>query len=501
MKQLMHSFKGTTAPPEVLDAIKTGDISAICLFGYNVESLQQIRKLVMSMREAARSGGQQPPIIGIDQEGGQLIAITGGTTELPGNMALGAAQSPELAQKAGEILGRELLAIGINMNFAPSLDVNINPQNPVIGIRSFGDDPQLVGELGTALIKGMQAQNVIASAKHFPGHGDTNSDSHHATPRVDHPRERLDEIELKPFAIAIADGVQAVMSSHIIFSEFDDERPGTISPRIMQELLREELGFTGITITDAMDMHAVSSLGHKFAVEQAILAGNDLVLLGHLPGQIDLMKQLKHMESSASLERIEAIRANLTWELPDFSVIGCAEHTAIAQEIADKSITLVRDNDRLPLNLSDDQTIAIITVTSGNLTPADTSGGVEVKFAHSIQQRHHNILEVAISHQATKQDISDAVKAVECADVVIVGTISAEIYREQAQLVNALIELGKSPIVVAMRTPYDLIAFPDVQTYLCTYGIRDASMEAVARVLFGEIIAEGILPCNLPEFA
>ncbi|CAG1773069.1 partial Beta-hexosaminidase A, partial [uncultured bacterium] len=186
MIQLMHSFRGTTLPEAVREAVRRGEIAAFCLFNFNVVSPAQLRELTLALYAAAAEGGLPPPIIGMDQEGGQLIAVSEGTTELPGNMALGATRSPELAEQAGRVLGRELLAMGVNMNFAPSLDINNNPANPAIGIRSFGDDPNLVSVLGRALIRGIQAEGVIATAKHFPGMGDIESDSHFALPVVPH---------------------------------------------------------------------------------------------------------------------------------------------------------------------------------------------------------------------------------------------------------------------------------------------------------------------------
>ena len=497
MRQLMHSFRGTRVPHEVLSGVASGEITAFCLFAYNVESPQQVYEMVQTIHSAARDNGHPPPIVAIDQEGGQLIAITGGTTELPGNMALGATRSPELARKAGEVLGRELLAMGINMNFAPSVDVNINPQNPVIGIRAFSDDPELVGELGEALIQGLQSQGVMASAKHFPGHGDTSNDSHHTVPRVDHPLERVNEVELKPFIRAIKAGVQSVMSSHIIYSAWDENNPATLSQRIMKDLLRDELGFTGLTLTDAMDMHAVSHAGHVDAVKRAIAAGNDLALLGHLPDQLEMMQQLKHLEQSDSVRRIDAARANLSWDFPDMTIIGCEEHQAVAREIAEKSITVVRDNGRLPLKLSDEQVIAVITTKPADLTPADTSSMVNIRLAEAITKRHPNTIALEIAHEPSAEEIAAILAATEQADMVIMGTISAEIYAGQAALVEALYQREQDPIVVSMRTPYDMIAFPYIATYLCSYGIRDVTIEAVARVLFGEITPTGQLPCDL----
>ena len=203
MQQLMQSFEGHTAPPEILKAVQQGSLAAICLFTHlNVASPAQLHEMTAQIHRAAQQGGQLTPLIAIDQEGGQLIAITNGATELPGNMALGATRSPLLAMQAGQVLGRELLAMGINLNLAPAIDVNVNPANPVIGVRSFGDDPSLVSELGAAFIKGIQGVGVLASAKHFPGHGDTDNDSHLASPVVAHDLDRMNAVELAPFRAA-----------------------------------------------------------------------------------------------------------------------------------------------------------------------------------------------------------------------------------------------------------------------------------------------------------
>ncbi len=499
MKQLMVSFKGYTAPPEILTAVQRGDIATFCLFTYqNVESPAQLRELNMSLRKAAQVGGQPPPLIGIDQEGGQLIAIAGGATELPGNMALGAARSPELAEKAGRVLGRELLAMGVNLNFAPSLDVNINPDNPVVGIRSFGDDPALVAELGIAQIRGMQAEGVIATAKHFPGHGDTGVDSHHEAPIVDHSINRMRSIELLPFQSAIEAGVTAVMTSHILFTAVDDQKPATLSSKILEGLLRQQMGFEGLIISDAMDMYAVARYGWQESVQAALEAGNDLVLLGHLPNQLELNRLLSQWHRPASDARIFQARQSSPAELPPLSVVGCAEHQAIAQEIADRSITLVRDNGVLPLRLSPDDQITVVTIRPSDLTPADTSSQVAMTLGAALQKRHPNVTIFEISYHASENELAGILEATREADILIIGTINAEQDAHQGHLVRAIWERGQRPIVIAMRTPYDLASFPMIETYLCAYGIREVTTEAIAKVLFGEIGATGILPCAIP---
>jgi len=499
VQQLMHSFKGFEAPPEVLAALWRGEIAAVCLFANtNVASPQQVRTLSLSMRQAAREGGFPPPIIGIDQEGGQLIAIEGGATELPGNMALGATRSSALAEQAGRLTGRELLAMGVNLNFAPSLDVNVNPANPVIGIRSFGDNPALVAELGTAFIRGLQSEGVLATAKHFPGHGDTEADTHYHLPMVAHSLERMDDVELVPFRAAIQAQVAAVMTAHVVFEALDSKNAATMSSRVIDDFLRSVMGFHGLIITDAMDMHAVAQFGSESSITSAIEAGVDLVLLGHLPDQMALHQSLKLLARPDALARIQAARLKTPYELPPLDIVGSAEHQAIAQQIADRSITLVRQANQLPLRPGPEDLIVVITPTPTDLTPADTSSHVDIVLANAIRQRHARVKAFELPPQASREQIAALLQAVEAAHTVIVGTINAVQDRSQIDLIEALYQRGQSPIVVALRAPYDLMAFPMIPTYLCAYSIRPVTMEAVARVLFGEIEPTGILPCTIP---
>ncbi len=497
MRQLMHSFHGQEAPAAVLEGVRGGQIALFCLFrGLNGHSPADFRALTDSIHRAAREGGQPPPLIGIDQEGGQLIAVTGGATELPGNMALGATRSVDLAEKAGEVLGRELLAMGITLNFAPSVDVNNNPANIGIGSRAFGDDPALVAELGAAQIRGMQKTGLLACAKHFPGLGDTPIDSHFDLPIAHHDMARLDAVELVPFRAAIAAGVGSIMTAHMVYTALDPDQPATLSARVLG-FLRNTLGFTGLTLTDAMDMHAVSRRGAREALDAALRAGINVALMGHLPNQLDLMEHFAGRENPAALARIRAAQAALPPELPPFDVIGSAAHRAIAQEIADRAITVVRGGENLPLRLAPDAQIAVITHVPTNLTPADTSKEVQVGLAAAIAKRHRGVRAYPVPRNAPQAEISAVLAAVQDADHIIVGTIMAERDEAMAALVRALHQAGKKPIVVAMRTPYDLTAFPMVETYLCSYSIRPVAMEAVARALFGEIVPTGILPCRI----
>ncbi len=500
MQQLMHSFPGQTAPDEVLAGLRQGDVSSFCLFGHwNGDSPAQIRELTDALRRAAFQGGHPAPLIGIDQEGGQLMAVTHGTTELPGNMALGATRSPELAEQAGRVLARELLAMGINLNFAPSVDVNVNPANPVVGIRSFGARPELVATLGAAMIRGIQDEGVIATAKHFPGHGDTSSDSHHDLSVLAHPRERMDAVELVPFRAAIQAGVQAIMSAHVLFTTLDSDYPATLSRAILHEFLRIELGFEGLVITDAMDMAPVARYGAVESARLALQAGADLVLLAHQPDQFEIAHQLRQLARPDALARIQAARHRAMRALPAPDQVGCAEHRQIAQTIADRSITLVRDTGQLPLRPGPDDTIAVITPQPRDLTPADTSSDAHIGLADAIQQRHPRTR--AYQLPAGEGHLSALLDATLGAQIVVVGTVAADQDTAQAELVRALHARGQQPIVIALRTPYDLIVFPMIKTYLCAYGIRAVTTEAIARVLFGEIEACGTLPCPIPDIS
>lgn len=494
MQQIMFSFKGYEAPPDILDAVRDGRAGAFCLFAYNVESPAQLRRLCESLINAAAEGGFPPPIIGIDQEGGQLMAINDHATALPGNMALGAARSSELAYQAGRVLGRELRAVGVNMNFAPSLDVNINPKNPVIGVRSFGDDPQQVADLGVALLKGMQEQGVLATAKHFPGHGDVVSDTHHGQALVPHSMERMEAVELVPFRAAIAEGVAAIMTAHITFTALDDQ-PATISRRILTGLLREEMGYQGLIVTDAMDMHAVAQLGAYESVSAALQAGADLVMLGHLPDQLALAAKVAPFGNPESAARVMAARESLSRELLPFEVLGSDEHQAVAQAIADAAVTIVRSQ---PRSIRPGASITVITPKPVNLTPADTSAMVKIALADAFERRMFEVEGVELTFRASDAEVQEALRRAAHSDYVVVGTIAADQDPSQAALVKALVEQGRNPIVVALRTPYDVAAFPGVADYLCTYSIRPAAVEAAARAILGEIEPTGVLPCEIP---
>ena len=515
-QKLMLAFKGKDIlPDELLQAIRTYRPAGFSLFrAFNIEGPEQVRELTHSLQRVAREEGLPPFLIAVDQEGGQLMAIGEGVTPLPGNLALGATASSELAYQAGLVLGRELSAMGINVDFAPVCDVNINPQNPVIGTRSFGEGPRCVAKLAGAMTAGLQAGGVAATAKHFPGHGDTASDSHHGVPLVAHTLERLLQVELPPFQAAIQEGVKMVMTAHLALPALSGrvDIPSTLSPQVIQGLLRKELAFEGVIVTDAMDMKAIQQgegLGEDAV--RAVSAGCDLLLLTTHPlDHQHVYKSLLQAYQNGALDaqevftsarRVSALKEWLSSQppTPDLSVVGCSDHLAVAAEIASKSITLVRDQAGvLPLRLEDMDRLAVIMCEPIDLTPADTSSFVQPALARALRAHYSHVDEFLLPHSPAEQDISAVLEQIRNHQAVIIGTINAFTQAEQTNLVRALLDLDMPVIVVALRMPYDLMAFPQAPTYLCTYSLLEPSMIALSRVLSGEIQACGRLPVSIP---
>jgi beta-N-acetylhexosaminidase len=514
-QKLLFAFHGRETPsPEIIAAFERYRPGGITLFrSMNVGSLAQLRELTSSLQRLAHELELPPLLIATDQEGGQLMTVGDGTP-LPGNMALGATRSSELTRKAGEVLGRELSALGINVNYAPCADVNVNPKNPVVGTRSFGEDPQLVADLTAAMIEGIQSQGVAATAKHFPGHGDTASDSHHGPGTIPHSLERLHTVELPPFKAALGADAKLVMTAHLGIPSIDgpDAPPATLSPNIINGLLRRDLGFDGVVITDALDMRAIrqGELLREDAL-RAAKAGADLLLVTSDPkDQARVYEslingvqtgQLTVDELQASVARITRLKKWLSEHAthPDLGVIRSNVHMKVADEIAEMSITLVRDNaGSLPLRLDENERIAVVVPTPRDLTPADTSSHVHPRLADFIREHHARTDEFKISFAPDEREISSVLERLRKYDLIVAGTINAYAEEKQAEFVCQLLQIGKPVVVVAMRLPYDLAAFPQAPTFVCTYSILEPSMRAAARAFFGVGEMKGLLPVSIP---
>ncbi|HTQ02480.1 MAG TPA: beta-N-acetylhexosaminidase [Polyangiaceae bacterium] len=272
-------FPGTTLDAETARLLELG-VGGVVLFARNVEAPSQVAELTAALKR----GASAPLVVAVDQEGGSVARLRAGFTRLPPFRALGDAGDPELARAVGALVGTELRAVGVDWNFAPVLDVDTNPENPVIGTRALGADPERVASIALAFAAGMLSAGVAPCGKHFPGHGDTRQDSHHELPRLPHPLARLERVELVPFTRAIAAGMPALMAAHVVFEALDRENPASMSARVVGELLRARLGFSGLVVTDDLEMKAIAD---HFAIEdvavRALTAGVDVLLVCHSP--------------------------------------------------------------------------------------------------------------------------------------------------------------------------------------------------------------------------
>ncbi len=512
-QKLMLAFEGTEPSARILETIETRQVGGVTLFrALNVDSPAQVRELTGQLQEGAARGGFSRLLIAADQEGGQLMAIAG-TTPFPGNMALGASGSSELACKTGRALGMELGAMGINVNYAPVCDVNVNPRNPNVGTRSFGEDPAAVGRFCAALVEGLQSSGVAATAKHFPGHGDASSDPHYELPIVPHDHDRLVQTHLPPFAAAIEAGTRLVMTTHVAFPGLNDglALPSTLSRSLLTGLLRGEMGFGGVIISDAMDMAAIEQ-GSGLIVDAlaAAAAGVDLLLLTADPAaqeatysaltQATRRRLLDPARIRASAERVLALKRSVSdAEQPSLDVVGTPEHQSLALETAARSITLLRDQDGLlPLRLSPESRVAVVVPRAVDLTPADTSSYVSCDLAEALREYPPSVEEFVVPHAPASTDIASLRRRALDYDMIIIGTTNALAEPGQAALVRALADTGTPMVVVGLRLPYDLQAYPTVSTYLCTYSILAPSMEMLAKALWGRIPIRGRLPVSIP---
>ncbi|RAW12324.1 beta-N-acetylhexosaminidase [Paenibacillus taichungensis] len=537
-QMLLCGFHGTQAAGEVDAFLRKYPIGGVIYFARNVESPEQVERLSSGLQRIAVDSGNVPLWISIDQEGGMVARITEGIALMPGQMAIAAAGSIEDAYQAAYISGVELRSMGINMNFAPVLDVNNNAANPVIGVRSFGESPQSVAAYGVRSIAGVQDADISATAKHFPGHGDTDTDSHLDLPVIPHDRERVERVELIPFRAAIAAGVDAMMSAHIYFPALEPERlPVTLSRAVLSGLLRQELGYDGMIVTDCMEMDAIAAnYGTVDAAVMAVEAGADLVLISHTAhlqaGAFDALlaavqsgrisearidesvtRLLKYKAKRGLLENgmdtgddevNGSVSTSLSAEVTDSASSKRQErnqllHQAVARRISENSITLVRDQLNM-LPLKPERTL-VITVATSVTTIADEQLTQAVTLGSALSHCGLDVVEVTVTPEEVAIRSARLLQAAEEDDVrqIVVGTYNAGSASgdPQCRLIGWLQQLGKPLAVVALRSPYDLLAIPEVQVYVAAYESRPLAMDSAARALMGHIPFAGKLPVSL----
>lgn len=341
-------FDGYVVPADLKALVREFDLGGVILFARNVDRPDQLTDLAAELASMARG---LPFWVSVDQEGGRVARLRRPFTEWPPMAALGRSGDEELAEQYARALAAELLAVGVTLDFAPVMDVLTNPGNAVIGDRAFGNEPDLVGRLGRAVIRGLQSQGVAACAKHFPGHGDTTVDSHHALPVIDHPPERLRVVEMEPFRAAVAEKVASIMTAHVLVPALDDRHPATHSRAIVETWLRGELDYDGLVVSDDLGMRAISERHDlSAATVKAVAAGCDIVLLCHSSTD-EQAKALEALVRAAedgtlpvdavadSLRRQRDAKARFLGtprrpgEISSRTVLGCDAHQAIAREM------------------------------------------------------------------------------------------------------------------------------------------------------------------------
>lgn len=522
-QMLMPDFRNWKGQPvtemndEIRELVKKYHLGGVILFRENVVTTEQTVRLVDEYKKANEDYGL---LVSIDQEGGIVTRLQSGT-DFPGNMALGATRSTEMAESVGHAIGSELHSLGINMNLAPVLDVNNNPDNPVIGVRSFGEEPQLVANLGTAYTKGLQNSGMAATAKHFPGHGDTAVDSHLGLPSVPHEKERLLEVELYPFQQAMDEGIDAIMTAHVTFPKIDPTTviskkdgteinlPATLSYEVLTNLVRKEMGFKGVISTDALNMNAiVDHFGPVDAVIRAVNAGTDIVLMpvgleevaNGLYEAVD-NGEITEKRLNQSVERLLTLKANrgIYKQINETpveekiehaeNVVGNQEHKALENEVARKSITLVKNDSLLPVDKNEVKSVVVI-------------GNTYIENLKQALAAHHSSVELI---KADKPLNAEQLQKLKDADLVVLGTYTSTVSGRlpsspQMQMVNQVIDTapGKTA-AVGIRNPYDIMAFPEVSAYLAQYSFRDASFRAAAETIFGMNDPSGKLPVTIYE--
>lgn len=496
---------------KIKDLIVNEKIGGLIFFkGNSVQEADLINKF--------QSLSETPLLISADFERGTKMRLEDGSL-FPSNMALGATRNPELAYLMGLQIAKECKAIGVGQNYAPVADVNNNSLNPIINVRSYGEDPELVSVMANSLIKGLQDGNVIATAKHFPGHGDTDIDSHNDLPVLNFSRDRLDNLELLPFKSAIKNNVMSVMIAHLSLPSLDNEAnvPASLSKSIIDGLLINEMKFKGLVVTDALNMAGV--VKHFSAEEVAIRcvnAGVDLILMPQ--GESKSISAIEQAVNSGSIteERInnsvrKILNAKYWLNLNEnkftdagrvSSIVNSEDAKKLSRRIADESLTLVKNTDNLvPFINSASQSCLLLSLNNGN--EKANSDYFLAKFSENNKFSSTSYYDLTGDIKNAEEIVQDAEKY----DVILIpiyakvkiktGTVGLP--ESQLSLINSIVSKGKKVLVISFGNPYLIQGFPDVDAYICAYADAESSIEAAIDSFYGTIKFKGKLPVTISD--
>lgn len=519
---MMFGFDGITPSKEIVELIEEHHVGGIILFGRNIGTAKEALELTYELQKTAKKANHQLPLlISTDQENGIVRRLGTDSTTFPGNMLLGATLDINETYKAAKATAEELKALGINMNLAPVIDINNNPNNPVIGVRSFGEDAIEVANHGIASVNGHFDAKVISTIKHFPGHGDTEIDSHLALPVIPHSLERLQEVELVPFKKMIAAGAEAVMIAHVYFPGIDGDLniPATTSRNVITDLLRDKLGYNKVIVTDCLEMKAIADgIGTTEAALMALQAGADLLMISH---SYDLQKKtISRIENAVikgeltediidrAVQRIATLKEKyLNWgKILDLNTevlnrVGSEEHRTLAMDIYRKGITLIKNDGLLPLE-SHVRRILIIYPENRIYTLVEELSSIDDKLKKAIKI-YNNCLHThtykIIDHPG-ESEVDELIELSFSYDIVIFTTISLKQKVEQVALINRLVELRQKVIVISLRTPYDYALIPNVNAFIVTYEHSLPAISVAFEIIMGLTNSKGRLPVSIPGY-
>ncbi|MFJ9863324.1 glycoside hydrolase family 3 protein [Streptomyces sp. NPDC101165] len=500
---------GVRTAAELIEKYRVGGIIYFT-WAHNTRDPHQIADLSNGIQQASLALPRGLPLlIATDQEHGIVCRVGKPATLFPGAMAVGAGRSRSDARTLGRISGAELRAMGINQDYSPDADVNVNPANPVIGVRSFGADPDAVAALVAAEVRGYQTSRVAATAKHFPGHGDTAVDSHTGFPVITHSRDLWEKLDAVPFRAAIAADIDSIMTAHIQFPALDGSGdPATLSHPILTGILRGELGYDGVVVTDSLGMEGVrTKYGDDRVPVLALKAGVDQLLN---PPSIDVAwhavlnavrnGELTETRLDESILRILRLKARLGLldgaYVPRSGVdraVGTKSHLATADRIAERTTTLlVNEDDTLPLNPRTEP--RILVVGADPASPSGTTGPPTSVLATALTELGFTATALSTGTAPSETTIAKAVAAARDADAVVVGTYNVTAGSTQQTLAEQLVATGTPVVAVAIRNPYDVAQLRSAKAYLATYSWTDVELRAAARVIAGRVNPRGRLP-------
>ena len=493
---------------QMADLLADLHVGGLVLFERNVGAPGELAELIAAAQAAVVDAGNPPLIVSIDQEGGRVTRLrrARGYTEFPSPMALGATGDPENARQVAAALGRELLAVGINMDLAPVLDVNSNPRNPVIGTRSFGSDPQRVAAFGVAFIEGLQGVGVMAVGKHFPGHGDTGIDSHVSLPAVTHDRSRLEAVEFPPFRAAIDAGVAGIMSAHVTFPAVDPTAglPATLSSRVMTGLLREEMGYDGLLLTDSLEMGALARSGYPVPLQPlrrwqrgrtCCASATDSPCTGRCmrpccrlssgkrsPWRVSTLQSGRILKAKAAYGLLDGSTRVLPAGGQGASSVGSSEARNLSRRVAGQAITVLRDREHL-LPLTSNEGVGSLLVVELASRGDFASGSLKPIVADYLMASLDAEGRI-FPEDITADDIREVTRQAR-GRTVILAVANVASHPTQVDLVQSLVDAHVRLIVVTVAAPYDFADMEGAGTCIATYGSNPPLLEALVAVLVG----------------